>query len=141
MTYLLPPLWMAEPNDAETITFGHGIVIGFVFVLLLLAALGVWVWRESRQLRRDIEASDAADAAADRPARVIRFKDAAARLGCAVRTVRLYVQQGQLDPVKAKERAIGVTEASLERMINDGINGAADRGGNDRAAGLVPAMA
>ncbi len=66
MTYLLPPLWMAEPNDAETITFGHGIVIGFVFVLLLLAALGVWVWRESRQPRRDIEASDAADAAADR---------------------------------------------------------------------------
>lgn len=76
-----------------------------------------------------------------RPARVIRFKDAAARLGCAVRTVRSYVEQGRLDPVKAKERAIGVTESSLERMINDGINGAADRGGNDRSAGLVPAMA
>lgn len=82
-----------------------------------------------------------AGSAPARPARVIRFKDAAARLGCKVRTVRFYVEQGILDPVKAKERSIGVTEASLERMINDGINGAADRGGNDRSAGLVPAMA
>lgn len=35
-------------------------------VVAALAALGVWVYLETRQLRRDIEASDAADAAADR---------------------------------------------------------------------------
>ncbi len=83
-----------------------------------------------------------AGGAPTRPARVIRFKDAAARLGCAVRTVRSYVEQGRLDPVKAKERAIGVTESSLERMINDGCtDGATGIGGSACAAGLVPAMA
>lgn len=77
-----------------------------------------------------------------RPARVIRFKDAAARLGCAVRTVRSYVEQGRLDPVKAKERAIGVTESSLERMAN-GLctDGAVDCGRGAGAGRLVPSMA
>ena len=61
MIYLLPPLWMTEPSNAETLTFGHGIVIGLVIVLLLLAALGVWVWRENRELRRALEQAMRAD--------------------------------------------------------------------------------
>lgn len=60
MTYLLPPLWMADKSSAaETLTFGHGVVVALVLVaLLLLASLAVWVWRETRQLRRDIEAAE-----------------------------------------------------------------------------------
>lgn len=62
MIYLIPPLWMAEkPSAAETLTVGQGFVVALVLIVpLMLAALAVWVWRETRQLRRDIEAAEKA---------------------------------------------------------------------------------
>lgn len=57
MTYLLPPLWMADKSSAaETLTFGQGVVVALVLVaLLLLASLAVWVWRESREIEAAVK--------------------------------------------------------------------------------------
>ena len=62
------------------------------------------------------------------PARVVRFKEVAARLGCRPRTARYYVSQGLLDPVRLRARAVGVTEESINRLL-------AGRGGAVSAAG------
>lgn len=53
-------------------------------------------------------------------ARVVRFREAAARLGRKPWTARAYARAGKLQAVIVNQRRIGVTEASLENLINGG---------------------
>jgi hypothetical protein len=52
--------------------------------------------------------------------RVVRFREAAARLGGRPWTARSYARSGKLQAVIVNQRRIGVTEESLEKLINGG---------------------
>jgi excisionase family DNA binding protein len=54
------------------------------------------------------------------PANLLRMKEAAARLGCSVRTIHRLVGEGKLPKTMLGKRSARIPEAALVRLVQEG---------------------